>query len=213
MKLLICILFLVGLLHSISAKAQGTTFFSNLGPVGNVTDVASDCWRAASFVTGTDTGGYQLNSIQLKMSSSVGSPSGFAVRLYSASGVLPGETLGDLVGLSPQTGGVYTYGTSSLSLSPATKYFIVLTSETTLASGSFQWSVGISSEFSASNGWFTDGSYLQSPNGLNWSGYRPNPFQFAIDATAVPEPSTLALFCFSSLTVGALLFRRAKVKT
>ena len=67
------------------ASAQGTTtFLSNIGqPSSGSLAVGSDSWLAAGFVTGTDASGYLLDSIQLGLASSTGSPSDFTVMLYT----------------------------------------------------------------------------------------------------------------------------------
>ena len=86
------------------ASAQGTTtFLSNIGqPSSGSQTVGSDSWFAAGFVTGTDASGYLLDSIQLGMASSTGSPSGFTVMLYedagSPAGLSPGSSLGTFMG-------------------------------------------------------------------------------------------------------------------
>ncbi len=208
MKKTISTFLLVGFLTPLIGKAQGTTYLSNFGPSADVTTVASDSWRAVSFHTGTNVGGYELSSIQLLMASSVGKPGGFAAYLYDANGVVPGTSQGNLAGANPDAGGIYTYIAASLSLSPATRYFVVITAGTPVAVGAYQWSIQNTSQYSASNGWFLDGGFLSSPNGSSWSGYRPNPFQFAIHAMAVPEPPSLVLLSFSVLLLGANLRRR-----
>jgi hypothetical protein len=73
-----------------------------------------------------------------------------------------------------------------------TSYFIVLTSGTPVSSGAYNWSIG-SGGFTAIGGWYPGGDYLASPDGSSWVGYRPNPFQYAVNATAIPEPPICAL--------------------
>src|ERR1017187_4058000 len=85
------------------AQAQGTLYISNLGltssgssPVGN------DSWLAADFGTGTNAGGYLLNSFQLALADASGNPSGFTAMLYTLGGSGPspgpGSSLGTLNG-------------------------------------------------------------------------------------------------------------------
>jgi hypothetical protein len=61
-----------------------TAYLSNLGQssTGSLA-VGSDSWLAASFGTGTNEGGYELNSIQLAMTDASGNPSGFTVMIYT----------------------------------------------------------------------------------------------------------------------------------
>jgi len=87
--------------------------------------VRSNSWLATDFRTGTNVGGYLLNSVQLAMTDSSGSPSGFTVLLYTDIGVigaLPGSSLGSLAGsLNPMAGGISTFSNdSNITLSVAT---------------------------------------------------------------------------------------------
>jgi hypothetical protein len=98
-------------------EAQGTTYLSNLGETstGN-SAVGSDSWLAASFHTGTNSGGFFLNSIQLNMKDTTGTPSGFTAMLYTiaAGSSFPGTSLGSLSGSpDPTTAGIYTYAAPS----------------------------------------------------------------------------------------------------
>jgi hypothetical protein len=110
---------------------------------GNLS-IVSDSWLATGVFTGNNVGGYLLNSIQLAMTDAYGNPSDFSVMIYNESdnlhAVLPGSSLGSLNGsLSPVTGSIYTYvPASSLTLSPNTFYFIVLTAGTTVAKGAYE---------------------------------------------------------------------------
>ena len=211
--------FMLAVLSPQIAQAQGTLYVSNLGqtctgssPVGN------DSWLAADFVTGTNAGGYLLNSVQLALTNASGTPSGFTAMIYSynpllyGAAVLPGSSLGTLNGsLDPVAGGIYTYSpASTLTLSPGTVYFIVLTAGTGVASGAYEWSVTSTQTPTLSGGWHGDDTFLSSSGGLNW-GPVANAFpQFAIYATpAVPEPSTLGLFVLGGFL---LVWRHRKAK-
>jgi hypothetical protein len=178
----------------LTSTAQGTTYVSFLAnPSQTNTTVGRDSWRAAYFQTGTNSYGYHLDSIQVLMGTSIGSPDGLVVSLYTLNlnGPVPETNLGTLSGSSPTSAGIYTYTASSLSLAPSAYYSIVLTSGTPVSSGAYNWSIG-SGSFTAIEGWYP-GGYLGSSDGSSWTAYRPNPFQYAVNATAVPEPATPAV--------------------
>ena len=206
----IIIMFVVGVLAPQISQAQGTTYLSNLGQsFTNSNPVASDSWLAADFITGTNTSGYVLNSIQLGMTGASGNHIGFTAMIYSATvgaGVSPGSNLGTLDGsANPSTNGIYTYtDDSSLTLSPSTDYFIVLTSGTTVANGAYQWNYTSVSSYNPSDDWLGVAvTIASSNNGSSWirlgSNLQYDFSEIAINATAVPEPSTLGLFGLSSL--------------
>jgi hypothetical protein len=198
----------IGLFLPIMAQAQGTLYFSSLGqtPTGSAA-IGSDSWIAQGFGTGTNTGGYILNSVQLLMDGASGGPNGFAISIYTKSGNSPQNNLGNLVGSDPLTGGVYSYTASGITLSPSTAYYILVTSATPVAQGSYNWS---SANVLAplNNGW-AGGLYDYSTDGATWNYFRDQFFQFAIYATPIPEPATCALFGLGSL---AFLWHRRKSK-
>jgi hypothetical protein len=208
------ITFAVVLLAPQITQAQGTmTYLSSLSQTSTGSpSVGSDSWLAAPFITGPNASGYSLNSIQLGMADASGNPSGFTAMLYSAiitGAILPGSSLGTLDGsLNPVIGGIFTYTpVSSLTLSPHTYYFIVLTAGTTIANGAYSWSMSTFPP-SSSGDWSAGNVVLQSGNGT--SGWSPTPYlgiaQFAINATAIPEPGVLSLFGLGGL--GFLWHRR-----
>ena len=206
------ILLAAGFLAPQVTQGQGTTFVSDLGqPSTTSTAIGSDSWLAIGFLTGTNAGGYQLDSAQLGMTNASGIPIDFALMLYSSQlgGDYPGTNLGTLTGsLSPLAGGIFTYAPgSSLKLLPSTAYFIVATAGTRIANGAYEWSDANSSVYNQSGGWeaplsvATDYIY-ESANGSTWVLESVYP-KFAITANAAPEPGIGALFgvcCVSLLT-------------
>ncbi len=144
------------------------------------------------------------------MSDAAGNPNGFTVMLYNnnnAALYLPANILATLNGSTdPSTTGFNTYTPSSnLILSPNTIYEIVLTAGTTIADGAYEWSVAGLNSYSASGNWAGGGVIAKSNNGSSW-GNQPLIFvnaQFAINASAIPEPSTVLLLLLGS---GVLIY-------
>jgi hypothetical protein len=82
-KLIIGSIIVVGLLAPQITQAQGTIYLSNLGSEsGSGLAVGSDSWQAEPFKTGTNAGGYVLDSVQLAMVNDFGIPSGFEAMVY-----------------------------------------------------------------------------------------------------------------------------------
>ena len=207
------IVLVIGLFVPQIVQAQGTTYLSNLGqPSTSSLPVGSDYWLAAFFGTGNNAGGYLLNSVQLGMTDAIGNPSDFTVMIYDVGGIGEGVPESSLVTLSgsanPTTSGIYTYtDDSNIILSPGS-YFIVVTAGTTVANGAYSWS---ESAYPPSiNDWGVGNGVLHSSNGISGWTSDPSPYpysgiaQFAINATAVPEPGVSGLLGLSAL--GALVF-------
>jgi hypothetical protein len=200
----------IGLLLPVMVPAQATLYVSNLGQAetGSMA-VGSDSRIAQRIITGTDSSGYILNSVQLLMDAASGSPSGFNVSIYSSLSGNPNSNLGNLVGSDPSAGGIFTYTASGITLSPGAGYFVVATAETPVAQGAYDWSKG-NQYADGSNLWEIYPEYFTSPDGSSWTGHgRQNAFQMAIYATAIPEPATLAL---AALGLAALSFRRRRLR-
>lgn len=221
------IIFAIELFTFQLVQVQGMTYLFNLEypsiPVSAA--VGSDSWLAASFKTGTNSGGYALDSVQLALADASGNPNGFTVMLYSAlpNGVdfSPGANLGDLNGsVNPTTGGIYTYVTGSdMMLLPDEACFIVLTAGTTVTNGAYNWNLA-GQQITPVDGWQAPALYggvdnYQSANGSSWSLlFPPNPYfganpQFAITAAPIPEPSLSWLLLLGS---GVLFYVRRNRK-
>jgi hypothetical protein len=196
------------------ATAQGTTtFLSNLGqtPDGS-NQVGSDSWLSAGFVTGANPGGYVLNSVQLGLAAPTGNPSGFTVMIYSEADIAgasrPVSDLGTLVGnADPATAGNYSYAAqSSITLTPGTEYYVVMTAGTSTANGAFAWNFLNSYSYDSTDGWEASVA-LGSGDGstLSWTRLGSGPgydnAQFAINATPAPEPGVVGLLAVGGLIV------------
>jgi hypothetical protein len=211
MKNIICyfIIFMACLL-SPQIRAQGTiTYLSNLGQPsmsGNgLGGVGSDSWLAAGFLSGNNIGGYMLNSIQLSLADASGNPTAFTAMLYGKdnnfTAIHPGSSLGSLDGsTNPTTDGIYTYTPdSSMFLSPNTIYFIVLTDGTSIANGAYEWNyIPGSPTFNLIDHWAGTGFYQSNTDSVgSWTTLSANA-QFAVNAMAIPEPSSFALVFLGS---------------
>ena len=113
---------------SLSESAGGT--HSRVGYfVGPHTQQSKEA--AQGFTTGSNTSGYTLSSITVKVSGKTGSPGALVVKLHSASGVHIGSELATLSGSDPTGSGDYTYtctpsSSDNCSLSRNTTYYIHL---------------------------------------------------------------------------------------
>jgi PEP-CTERM motif len=212
-KLIMMGLVVVGVSVSQLVYAQGTTYLSSLGQpptgsgmVGGETPVGPIfTWQAAQFYTGNNVGGYTLDSIQVAMADASGIPSGFTAMLYNNGGSIsprPGNSLGVLNGSdNPSTAGTYIYTPGAdIILSPDTYYSIVLSANTGPGSiGAYEWNmVAGASSYSSSGGWeVASPSSFYSSNDSDWIP-GSSCFQYAIIATAIPEPSASWLLLLGS---------------
>lgn len=194
------------------ANAQSTLALSNLDTgVSRTEPIASDAWIAAEFRIGDNFDGYFLNSVQLGIDSVTGSPSDLSVAVYEAFSVnsSPSVKLGDLSASGSNSNGSYNFDAEDITLGRG-YYSIVVTAGTDTSVGSYLWNVSTSSDmFVAEDGGNMEGAYLVSENGLDWRVRGRTRMQYAIYATAIPEPSTLALFGCGAL-FAAIRLRRAK---
>lgn len=180
------------------ANAQGTLYLSNLGEAvyGGETP-STNLWFAHAFTTGVNSGGYSLDAVQLLIN--FGSPLAtsftVSVRGNSGTGSGPGAQMGVLSGPVPTTNGVFSYSAANISLAPVTTYWVAVTADNPDRIGT-RWSDTTSTNYASIGGWqlATDNGMV-SLDGINWSARAgTSPSQFAITATAIPEPSVVALF-------------------
>ena len=203
------------------SHAQGMIYVNNLGDApGGSTAIGNNSWIAQEFtwegtiVNGTETTpNLTLNSVQLLMDSASGNPSGFTVSIYSShDNLLLGDSLGTLSGsANPSSSGIYTYTTPGITLSPATSYFVVVTTATPTSQGAYNWSfVAAPGDEIANSNLVINDIYYGSSDGSSWTEHlRQEVFQMAIYATPIPEPQISALFGLGLFCLG-LSWRQRK---
>ena len=188
----------VMLMPACALMAQGSlTYLSYLDSrTGGAQSVASDSWLGEGFRTGTNISVlYRLDSVELLMGNAIGNPDGFSVSLYSGDQFFPVEKIADLDGpTSPASAGVYEYTASSVILSPATLYYLVVAAAVPSAIGSYRWQHVDPTDFErvSIDQWGVSTPSSFSADGQAWSR-GGHIFQFAVNATVIPEPSSLAL--------------------
>lgn len=187
-------------LSALNSWSQGTIYLSNLGEAGAGFSVGGG---SQSFATGLSSNGFALNSVTLVMGAMLDNASNFAVSIFDDNAGTPGNLLGLLNGNSdPRTAGEYAYTNSSLILASSTTYWIVASCDSSSSNppimppGGYTWQETLSQYTLAGGGWCA---------GIGNTGFTGATFQFAVNATPVPEPLTCAL-----LGVAAFLFLRRK---
>ena len=200
------------LLVSLCASARADVYVSTLdqAPIGSL-NIGSDYWVGTSFITGTNPGGYVLDSVQLQMNSLMGTPGDFSVSIYNQAGPPvfgPGTNLANLGGVNPSAAGLYSYSGTDVSLLPSTPYFVVATSDALLTEGYYLGSTGFGNSERSDDGWIINLGFFSSADGQNWQYARQSTFRMAVAATAVPEPSTFVLIGLGGLWLGARFRKR-----
>jgi hypothetical protein len=195
------------------AHAQGTVYLPNLAePSAGGLSVGSDQWIASLFRTGDNTGCFALESIQVSMNATIGTPESLTVSLYSYDNntTFPGSSLGTLIGSSPVSGKVFEFTASGMILSASTSYFLVLSSGTPIDQGAYTWNQSANLDYVAANGWQMAAGFSVF-DGEIWDRSRGVPMQFAIYATPVPEPSSFALLLCGGALIAGYRCRRQRM--
>ncbi len=170
--------------------ATATIYLSNPGTLNSGGYGVGTNWIAQSFETGTNSNGYILNSITLPMSGTDGSPTGFALSVFSRKGVFPGSSLEVLSGSSDPSvyNAQYTYTSTGLLLQPSTIYWIVASATTPY----YFWSYTRSQDYVSADGWFLDtvgySGAMFDPVKHNWQLNSATTYgteDFILDATAI----------------------------
>jgi PEP-CTERM motif len=201
------------LLQSRISNAQGAaTYLDNTGQPVSGTRGFDLTATGAQFVTGTNAGGYVLNSLQLLFAEAVGSPEARYLRCdllsdyYNSPSILLDSFIPND---NPTTAGSHTF-VRRQPLAPPT--ILVANTDYWLF---FYAPSGSSFGYHRYN--FTDSINSTSIDGWRVTGETFTPFppgqtglpMFSLNATAIPEPSTLALLAAALAAIGCK-FRAAK---
>ena len=209
--ILISYVFFAFALSGSRGHAQSQTFLSNLGETtSGYVSVGSNSLISIPFLTGNDVRGYFLDSVQLSLNTPSGNPNTIFVSIHRGSrSEGPGILRGFLSGSNPSSAGVFSFAATNMSLSPLSIYWLQVSSDTPVAMGSFSCNLTSSSNFESNEGWALGIKYDLSTDGINWNVAANTPLKFAINASVVPEPSSLVLLGLG----GSFLFTRLARKS
>jgi len=210
-------------LFAAAGTGRAAVVLSNLGQPNNGYDTVtylsgppvSESRLGAVFTTGSNPGGYLLESVSISLVGQFAASGNFTVSIYSSVSGAPGSLLATLAGdaqPSPGTGVTrdYSYAASGLSLAASTSYWVV-NSVSGGVTGSYTWNIANSAnlDFSAT-GWSLGSSYalFNPPDSPDWVVTGGDPYKLSIEATAVPEPAEYALL--SGLGLAGVVFLRRR---
>ena len=112
--------------------------------------------------------------------------------------------------MDPLSAGLYSFSTERITLAPSTRYAVVLTATTASEMGGYQWN-STTANYSGDAEWTIDSVHRESLNGIDWVTDERTRMQFAVSATAIPEPSTILLLGLGGLLAASRFRRWAKV--
>ncbi len=188
----------------VSEKALSTEYLSNLSESAVGSDrIYSSAKSAQSFWSGNYGGGYSLTSVTLLMTEGLSKSSPLYVSLYISSGSQVGTQIGDFTTGDPYSyaGGGYTWTPNqSITLLSNTKYWIVL--ETEESSNGYYWDYTDNMNVRSQDGWSIPATSTYAyDGGSGWQYGDGAPYQIAVLASAVPEPSSYVLAVAGWLSV------------
>jgi hypothetical protein len=149
--------------------------------------------RGQEFFTDATEPGYRLNSVTLHMADALGTPGDFVLELYTApnSGVASGPLGEFTVASNPVTAGHHTFEfADNVILAPSTRYMLVASAPNAAGPGISQYGWRLGSFLGSGNMWGVNAQWVSGNGGASWAPVRSNPLQIAIDATAIPEPTS-----------------------
>ena len=185
-----------------SSLSPAAVVASNLGEVDDLDyNVQPTQYIGMSFTVGTDFSTWTLDSVDIK-ALNLGATTDFIVELHADNAGTPSvAALLTFTGANPTSTGNYNFIPSTpLTLTAGTTYW--LTAESTTPR--YGWTRTLSTaETTALTGWSIGNFIAASFNGgASWAEFNTfAPAKFAINATGIPEPSSLLLLGIGSLAI------------
>ena len=133
--------------------AQADTLVSNIGKSTSGSSAASDSDLAQAFTTGSGTGGYNLESVELDVSSFSGTTSDISVSINSG-GTNPGSEVFALTNPGTISSGVRTFtAPANTILAANTTYYVVISSTDSATTLRLNRTSSDNEDAGAANGW------------------------------------------------------------
>jgi hypothetical protein len=193
---------------AVCSLSPAAVVVSNLGELEDSPwSVRNTQYIGMSFTVGNDFSAWTLDSVDIR-ALNFGATTDFIVELHADSAGAPSvAALATLTGANPSITGNYNFTPiSSITLTAGTTYW--LTAES--ATSQYGWVRTTSTaESTALSGWSIGNNIGASlDSGASWGTLNLNPAKFAINATGIPEPSSLLLLGIGSLAI----IRRKRAK-
>lgn len=200
------------------AQAATTIYTEGDGPWSYIGDIyhgaqliSSNYWAASNFVSpGSISGDYSM-TVALNFDVSGGTTNAFQVALYSNTGTyMPSASLGTFTGTGdPDGAATYNYTLNTITLSPNTNYWIVLSSSS--STGEYRPLFTDGGAFPAV-GARVSGMLFSTDSGANWGTYGASWRHSNLDmivsvASPIPEPASFGLLGMGMM---GLLARRRR---
>ena len=184
------------LLATASAFTTSGVSVSNLGETTGLDGAqvgqigTNNTRKATGFRTGSNSGGYTLDSVTVKVNSVLGAPTSYTVAIHAVSAGNPNSTaLHTLTGSAPTGAGEYTYNCSgSCSLDASTDYFLVLSATGNIGLNSYEHSSTTSDNQTntpSGGGWLIADVLKSKTNNAAWNDHVGGAtLRFKVAATA-----------------------------
>lgn len=214
---------------AVIAACAGLTFIPELSPaqgvvyLNNTGNTVAGYWAmgrdasavGAEFQTGSNEGGYAVNTLQLLFGTPTGNPqlTTFTIELCADNSGAPGSVIYYFdPGQNPLAAGLNTFTATPNTLFPnndglsanSDYWLLILVTGGQLGPDAYNLSFTTDTAIVSPDGWMNVGNIASSQGGLP---------MFTLDATAVPEPSSFTLLAMTFMGLLPLAYQRLRRKS